>query len=75
METHLSSIFSDKMTKPKTKNNNYCTSYQERHFPPTGKWCKLSKKQDQGVPSSSAQLLTSSSGSDSDVPDSGVGHI
>ena len=37
-----------------------------------GKKYKLNKKLDIDEPTSSAQLLTSSSGSDSDVPDSGV---
>ena len=60
------------MTKPKPKNKNYCSTCHEKHIPPTGKKCQLSKKPDMNLPSTSgAQLMSSTS--DSDVPDSGVG--
>ena len=60
------------MTKPKAKNQNYCSTCHEKHVPPTGKKCQLKKKPDMDLPSTSgAQLMSSTC--DSDVPDSGVG--
>ena len=58
------------MTKPKTKNKNYCSTCHEKHIPPSGKKCQLSNKPNMDLPSTSgAQVMASSS----DVPDSGVG--
>ena len=61
-----------KWPNKKQKNKNYCTTCHEKHIPLTGKKCKLTKKTDMDLPSTSGAHLMSSS-SESDVPDFGVG--
>ena len=63
------------MTKPKAKNKNYCNKCHEKHFPPTGKKCTLKEVKDMNIPSTSAQQMTMSSDSDSEVRHSGVGAV
>ena len=63
------------MTKPKAKNKNHCSKCHEKHFPPTGKKCTLKEVKDMSIPSTSAQQMTMSSDSDSEVRDSGVGAV
>ena len=60
------------MTKPKTKNKNHCSKCHSKHYPPTGKKCQNVVENVKNDPSNSVLPVTSSD-SDSDVRDSGVG--
>ena len=61
------------MTKPKNKNKNYCSKCHEKTLPTYSKKCQMNANKSIDKPSTSVQPVTSSSDSDSDVWDSGVG--
>ena len=66
-------FFSDKMTKPKAKNKNYCSKCQSKHYPPTGKKCQSAMEKLKNQPSAGVDPVTASSDSGSDGRDSGMG--
>ena len=61
------------MTKPKNKNKNYCLKCHSKHYPPTGKKCQAVMDKAKEEPSVSMNPMTTSSESDSDGRNLGVG--
>ena len=61
------------MTKPKNKNKNHCLKCHSKHYPPTGKKCQVVMDKTKEEPSVNMNPMTTSSESDSDGRDLGVG--